>query len=784
MPRNDSAGKMSAGYNPGGSISADRVQPGRVMLILRDALVDDELVYQIALQAGEVKSVHRPQANRQMVFVQYENPGVAEQAIAMMKNLPIFKAVDPAIKSERFVKEKSDVGGSNMNNNYNDDQQQRNSSMNNQMNKGSGNRQQRGGNNSNNNKSNKNNNNSMNGGGNYGDVNLMTMDFDSPQRSQPRNMDTYQPKFSLGCWSCTKMPSYECRCGAFYCDVECQRADWPVHKDICMPRLVPISYSNNRILQEALSASLHSSGSPFAQSPRDSSQSQQQHQQKQPQQQQQQRQQPQNQQKQQQQQPQKQQQQNQNNRQRGQTKGNQSPPDQQQKQSHKQESPRPSAPAPKQRQMSPKSSPEENSPTEKVSRLGTKLQRLKIAKSGSGAVSRGILQAGPFPREGAMVKITASLPSGVIYIYHNNGKDGQQSDYYLLTNRMYKAANEAGPLKEVPSVDDVIFAPFLGGYYRAKVLAVNGEKLQVFYVDFGNIDKVEWKESREIADEGLKWAKYLTYPVMLEGVETFSGEMLKLLETLEHVEEFEMVKANSMSNSEMKSVVLKRLKKSLTLNMELMEVQERVLRERQERERERLEKEKKAKQEQPTLPADVDVEIADPSNYKPVLFDESMETSQLTCGTTKKLLIIDASEVLETRIISVVAAENARKYTAILEHCSFAGVKDSNVYKPVEEGEVCLVFHQDDWSRALYDISDGSYMLLDVGIITSVPAANVRRFPPQLSHMVYNNEVFVENLPKLKAMMTDGKPDSIHGALIEAKIAASDDGISISLVDA
>lgn len=40
------------------------------------------------------------------------------------------------------------------------------------------------------------------------------------------------------------------------------------------------------------------------------------------------------------------------------------------------------------------------------------------------------------------------------------------------------------------------------------------------------------------------------------------------------------------------------------------------------------------------------------------------------------------------------------------------------------------------------------------------------------------------DLPKLKAMMTDGKPDSIHGALIEAKIAASDDGISISLVDA
>ncbi|EAT35394.1 AAEL012437-PA, partial [Aedes aegypti] len=145
--------------------SVSRVQPGRIRLTLWDPLLDDHVVGQIAQLVGVVKNFYRPQHNPQWVFVQYEDASVAEQAIAMMKNLPIFKAVDPAIKSERFVKEKSDVGGSNMNNNYNDDQQQRNSSMNNQMNKGSGNRQQRGGNNSNNNKSNKNNNNSMNGGG-------------------------------------------------------------------------------------------------------------------------------------------------------------------------------------------------------------------------------------------------------------------------------------------------------------------------------------------------------------------------------------------------------------------------------------------------------------------------------------------------------------------------------------------------------------------------------------------------------------------------------------------
>lgn len=122
-----------------------------------------------------------------------------------------------------------------------------------------------------------------------------------------------------------------------------------------------------------------------------------------------------------------------------------------------------------------------------------------------------------------------------------------------------------------------------------------------------------------------------------------------------------------------------------------------------------------------------------------------MDAKQLPLGVTKKLIIIDASEVKETRIISVVAADNVEKYAEVLEHCGLAGAKDSNVYKPTQEGEVCLVLHQEDWSRALFDISDGSFMLLDVGIIAPVPPSNVRRYPPQLSHVVYNNEVLVES---------------------------------------
>lgn len=297
------------------------------------------------------------------------------------------------------------------------------------------------------------------------------------------------------------------------------------------------------------------------------------------------------------------------------------------RQQQQQQQPKPSPPTPR---SSPVEAPAAD---EKVSRVTNKLQRLKIAKSVVGTAAaatttKGVLLPGVFPREGSVVKITASLPAGVAYIYHNNGKEGgQHSDYYLLTNRIFKATADAKPLTEVPSVDDIIFAPFMGGFYRAKVISVDGEKLEVFFVDFGNSETVQWKQSREIADGDLKWAKYLTFPVTLEGVDSFTAEMMKLLETLEHAEEFQLVKAEPCKGA--MAVVLKRPKQSLTLNMELIELKEREFRLRKERE-EQKEREKKQEQEkklqqqqQQKQVRKEEVKVADPSNYKPVLFDVS-----------------------------------------------------------------------------------------------------------------------------------------------------------------
>lgn len=167
-------------------------------------------------------------------------------------------------------------------------------------------------------------------------------------------------------------------------------------------------------------------------------------------------------------------------------------------------------------------------------------------------------------------------------------------------------------------------------------------------------------------------------------------------------------------------------------------------------------------------------------------------------------MIIDASELLDTRIISVVGCDYIEEYATVLQNCQKLGELDPNPYQAKNEGEVCLVSHESEWCRGLYDITDGKFMLLDVGIIANVPMANVRRFPAGLSKIVYNNEVIVESkyrlivsrartvtnfcalffsdLPVLKSMITNGKPDSIHGKVIEAWVANSEDGVCVRIV--
>lgn len=742
MPRNDN-GKMSVEQQ-------QRIQPGRVMIILMDPLVMDDVVIQVVKQIGKVKNMHRPASNPQLIFVQFEDPECSTKAIEILRNYPIFKSVGPAIRSERYDSFK--------------DNSQANQSRGSTGGKSKGNRQnyqnnQRGG------ESNHVNGNNYSNGNNYqggNDVLFQQADREFSSQKPVEESAESQPEIPLGCWFCTKMPNFECQCGAYYCDVSCQRADWAKHKAFCMPRLVPISYSNKRMLQEATAFKLNSSASSSTYSPVVQDTNLNQHQSKGA--------------------PDNNSFNNNNNKHGAQNAPKKNYSNAANKNLNKSQSSNGSddyLDAGKNQQQSPPKTNNSPNNANKMNQLGGKLQRLKLAKS---AIKERILQPGPFPRTGSKIKISASIPNGFIYIYHNNAEHGDSSDYHKLGNKIYHASKEAPALKEIPHVDDVIFAPYMGGFYRAKVLRIQEDQLEVQFVDFGNTGAIPWKTAKEIADQDLKWAKYLTFPVQLEGIEMFSKEQKQLLDECEESVEFELVKTSSMRDSEMQQVVLKRLKETVTLNMQLVELKENLLREKkqqqEQKERERSDKDRAAEKQT----KDVSLKIADPSDYTPVLYDESIETKQLTLDSKQRMMIIDASEMLDTRIISVIGCEYIEQYALVLQNCLKLGPLDPNPYQPTKEGEVCLVLHESDWSRALYDITEGNFMLLDVGIIASIQPANVRRFPPTLSKIVYNNEVIVENLPVLKTMMVNGKPDSIHGKVIEAWVANSDDGVCVRIV--
>lgn len=709
-----------------------KVQPGRVMIVLKDAFVPDDVIRDIVIQQGEVTAMHRPESNQQLCFVQYADPETATYAISKLRNYPIFRAVDPALKSERY--QENNPNDQNQNQNQKKQQKQ-------QFNQ------------------NRNNNNFRRNDG--GGFNGRSQDMDSPpkQQQQSSSMEP-QPDIPLGCWYCTKMPNFECRCGAFYCDIGCQRADWAKHKDICMPRLVPISYSNKLILQEAVASKNSSSISStpyYPSSPEYGGNQNQQQQQQQPRQQQQRQ----------------QQQQQQQNRFNGndynQNQRNNSQQQQQQQQGNVQNR---LANGPR------KNLQNGQEGSANVNEASNKLQRLKLAKTASASPSspgrRQILEPGRFPPEGVRVKITTSLQSGTLYIYHSNSQHGGQSDFQTLINRLHQAAdNESRPLEEAPEVEDVVFAPYQGMFYRAKVLAVKEGKIEVQFPDFGNLDTVVWKECREILNEELKWARYLSFPVTLEGVEgPLTTEQKQLVESLEFEEEFELVKAESVGDSEVREVVLKRERQNVTLNMTLVELKEKEQRQRRQREEQRLEKERleKAEQEKKELAS----KIADPASYKPVMFDECITTKQLTPDQRYNLAIIDASDVLETKVISVIAAEDAPQYAAVIQDCERFGLADPNKYRPTEIGEVCLGRHENDWTRVLFDGEGEQALLLDVGAL-QIPD-EFRRFPTGMSRVVYNNEVVVENFPLLETMMKDGKPESLNGTTIDAWVAPTDDG--------
>ena len=61
---------------------------------------------------------------------------------------------------------------------------------------------------------------------------------------------------------------------------------------------------------------------------------------------------------------------------------------------------------------------------------------------------------------------------------------------------------------------------------------------EVFFPDFGNSMKIEWKKLKEIPDEKLKYAVVVTHPVWIDNVKSFTPRVNEYLETIVDLHEF------------------------------------------------------------------------------------------------------------------------------------------------------------------------------------------------------------------------------------------------------
>ncbi|XP_062533807.1 uncharacterized protein LOC134202827 isoform X2 [Armigeres subalbatus] len=142
MSANDSA--VSSAHPRGETRTIYVVQPGRIMAWLRSGKeqIDDKVIHQIALKAGDVPTahVHRSRNPRQ-IFIQYADPSVVDRALPRMKQITIFNQVERAFKSVKSTGNKTSGGGNQKSSNI---QQQKKVTISNQISKGGGTQQQKG----------------------------------------------------------------------------------------------------------------------------------------------------------------------------------------------------------------------------------------------------------------------------------------------------------------------------------------------------------------------------------------------------------------------------------------------------------------------------------------------------------------------------------------------------------------------------------------------------------------------------------------------------------------
>ncbi|XP_052863681.1 uncharacterized protein LOC128270320 [Anopheles cruzii] len=370
--------------------------------------------------------------------------------------------------------------------------------------------------------------------------------------------------------------------------------------------------------------------------------------------------------------------------------------------------------------------------------------------------SKTALQQADFPAVGATVKISF-IGNNEMYIYDvGPGPNGRSNSHTQLVRRCLEEGRKKGnTLTKAPVVGDILLAPFSGEYYRAVVNSVEGNCADVFFVDFGNSEKLEWSRFKEILEPVLKSADRSAHEVWIINVSKFTEPIRQKLNELED-EEFELSKVIDMSSTSIKLVDLRHPKELYFLSDKLRQLPEKG-------------------KEICKPPEKKNIVVASaPETYVPVMDDEVIEAT-IPAEDGVELIIIDASYLNHdsNNQIAVVVKANQKKYDELLSEIHSYGEADVNEYQPKQCGELCLVRYESIWTRAMpTDIQRDliEYMLFDLGVLCTVPSKNVRRFPPKLSRTLYVTDCIVDNPETLCTLAKESTAEKLRTKLIKVNV--------------
>uniref|UniRef100_A0A182HJF8 Uncharacterized protein n=1 Tax=Anopheles arabiensis TaxID=7173 RepID=A0A182HJF8_ANOAR len=400
-----------------------------------------------------------------------------------------------------------------------------------------------------------------------------------------------------------------------------------------------------------------------------------------------------------------------------------------------------------------------------------KANEAKPAKEGSKLAKRvqqktapkRTIQYATFPLEGENVKISYVSAGGELYVYRTGPEaNGQPNRYIELVKRSIECARGVKEMVQAaPKVEDVVFAPFDGDYYRAAVKSVDGSQVSVFFPDFGNSLTVEWKQLKDIPDKDIQYGTCYTHAVKIEGVPTpYTPMVYQFLCTLQELDDFELTKVEDGAGG--KTIDMRHVRELYQLSEKVREVGN----------KEKMdEKAKKAAVKQEAVPK---MPIPDPASYLPVTADDIIE-HDMQMGPDVELMIVEASELDGLNQLTVILKSDSLEFANMLNECEQRGAADPNPYQPEEENLVFLLQFEGIWCRALLASSqdeEKQYYLLDLGIIRTLSEQpECRRYPAGLTRKMFACECIVDNPEMLRVTnATEDNNVALRGMMLKATV--------------